>query len=366
MANVAPIRLTSPRGRLVQGSPFKGQTTNQQGEPLVVKSGPNKGQPRTEYFVAVAFQKSHPETMPYLETIVRHAAGCYPQFFPQGVNMSAANFGCINPSFSFKIIDGDGYDDKGKPNGEKAGFAGCWVVRYSSGFAPGIWQEPNFGELDRVTDERMLPRGHFCRVNHTVDDNKSDQTAGVYINLDKIAISADQHGAEIIQSGPTAAEAFGGSTPAPAPAAAASLQPAPVAAASLQPAPVAAASLQPVPGAAYTIEALRGAGWTDEQIVAGGYATRSAPAPAPLPVPASSAPPAPTPAASTPAVPAMPSPSSPAPVPYTGYMPGAAPAPTPAAPQRQMTAAANGATYEAMIAAGWTDAMLVQHGMMVG
>ena len=29
-----------------------------------------------------------------------------------------------------------------------------------------------------------------------------------------------------------------------------------------------------------------------------------------------------------------------------------------------MTAKAAGATYEAMIGAGWTDALLVQHGMM--
>jgi hypothetical protein len=30
-----------------------------------------------------------------------------------------------------------------------------------------------------------------------------------------------------------------------------------------------------------------------------------------------------------------------------------------------MTALVNGATYEQMIAAGWTDALLVQHGMML-
>jgi hypothetical protein len=30
-----------------------------------------------------------------------------------------------------------------------------------------------------------------------------------------------------------------------------------------------------------------------------------------------------------------------------------------------MTAAAQGQTYDAMIAAGWTDAMLIQHGMML-
>jgi len=37
----------------------------------------------------------------------------------------------------------------------------------------------------------------------------------------------------------------------------------------------------------------------------------------------------------------------------------------PVAPVRQMTAAAGGHAYEAMIAQGWTDALLVQHGMML-
>lgn len=41
------------------------------------------------------------------------------------------------------------------------------------------------------------------------------------------------------------------------------------------------------------------------------------------------------------------------------------PPPPPAPKGRTMTAAAGGATYEAMIAAGWTDALLVQHGMML-
>lgn len=38
--------------------------------------------------------------------------------------------------------------------------------------------------------------------------------------------------------------------------------------------------------------------------------------------------------------------------------------PPPPAPVKTMTAAANGATYEAMIAIGWTDETLVQNGMM--
>ena len=42
------------------------------------------------------------------------------------------------------------------------------------------------------------------------------------------------------------------------------------------------------------------------------------------------------------------------------------PAAPPAAPVRVMLPPAQGATYEAMIAAGWNDALLIQHGMMQG
>lgn len=42
-----------------------------------------------------------------------------------------------------------------------------------------------------------------------------------------------------------------------------------------------------------------------------------------------------------------------------------APVAAPVAPQQVMTAAANGVSYEQYIAAGWTDALLVQHGYML-
>jgi hypothetical protein len=55
--------------------------------------------------------------------------------------------------------------------------------------------------------------------------------------------------------------------------------------------------------------------------------------------------------------------------PHPGFLtPGAAPPPAPPmppAPARQMTAAANGVTYEAYIAAGWTEQQLRENGLML-
>ena len=64
---------------------------------------------------------------------------------------------------------------------------------------------------------------------------------------------------------------------------------------------------------------------------------------------------------------AAPPPAQVAVAPAPAYMappPPAAVAPPPA-PVRQMTAKANGATYEQFIAQGWTEALLREHGMMV-
>ena len=60
--------------------------------------------------------------------------------------------------------------------------------------------------------------------------------------------------------------------------------------------------------------------------------------------------------APTPTIPVMPN------VAFAGIV---APPTPPAAPVRQLTALAQGATYEQLIAAGWTDALLVAQGLML-
>jgi hypothetical protein len=69
-----------------------------------------------------------------------------------------------------------------------------------------------------------------------------------------------------------------------------------------------------------------------------------------------------------PAAPQAPAPAAPAAAPVAPPPPAPAflQVPPPAAPAHVMLPPANGATYEAMIAAGWTDATLIQMGMMAG
>src|SRR5690606_13624901 len=87
-----------PPGRLVSGSVKEARTTDNQGNPLTVKSGNNAGQPRVEYNFGVAIPKAgeaHWNQTPWGAQIWHAAAAAWP-----GRQYE-------NPAFSWKIQDGD-------------------------------------------------------------------------------------------------------------------------------------------------------------------------------------------------------------------------------------------------------------------
>ena len=338
------VRFTSPVGRFVQGDLDEPQTKDAQGNPRVVKTGPNAGQPNPQYFLAVAFAKADPAWPAFWSVLVTKAAEDFPNLFPQGPGGA-----CVHPQFAFKVIDGDGLDQSGKSNATKEGFAGHWVVRFASAYPPRCFYAGRYAANEQIQEKGAIKRGYYVRVSGTVEGNANASRPGIYVNLDMVELSA--YGPEIV-SGPDAGEAFGAApTALPAGASPTPLTP---------PAPaVAAPGVPPMPAAA-------------------------PPVPGPLPMAGPPAAATPYPAAASPA------PASPAPPvqPYAGYMapPAVGAGPTPpggpvpvaspgppvpttpplpiASPTRVMLPAANGATYEQMIAAGWNDDTLRQHGMM--
>lgn len=293
------VNLTSPVGRFVQGNLYVPNTKNFDGNPLVVKSGPNAGQPRVDYFVAVAVPKKAGETHWALTEwgkqiwAIGHAA------FPAQAQ---------RPDFAWKIEDGDSIvpNKKGKKPCDYEGYKGCWVIKTSGGFAPKIC---NADGSALIAEPNAVKPGYFVQVNFDVEGNGNQNNAGVYLNHRIVALSA--YGEEIT-FGPDPTSAGFGGVPLPAGASAVPL-------AALKVAAPAAASTQAAP-----------------------------------PPPAVIAPP---PAVAVPAVPVTPHPAILNPT-------AAAPPPPPAAPARVMLAKAAGATYESFLAAGWTDALLIQHGMM--
>lgn len=303
-------RFLSPVGRLVQGDAFEPQTKEYDGSPMVIKRGPNAGQPTQKWVAVVAFAKNDPAWPAFKAQMTAVARAAFPQLFDAAGN-------CTHPAFAWKIADGDGIDQNGKANASKEGFAGHWVVRFTSSFPPKCFYSGRYQPHEQIQDKMAIRRGYYVRIAGTIEGNGETGKPGVYMNLNMIELVAQ--GKEIV-SGPDAASVFGAG-----------------------PAPVLPAGAIALPG--------QQPGFQQPGATA---APTYAPAPTAAPgfaVPAVTPSPAPVP----PVVAVAPAPA------FVAPPPPAVPA-APAGPR--MTAKANGATYESFRAGGWTDDLLRQHGYM--
>lgn len=326
------VNITSPVGRIVMGSLYDPSTTDAEGKPLVVKTGPNAGQPRVNYFFALAIPKGaepHWAHTPWGQQIWNVGNQAFP---------NAAQ----SPAFAWKIEDGDSQipNKKGRKPCDNEGWRGHWILKFSGGFAPKVYQQEGAGYVQVMQKDFCKP-GYFVEVAFSVDGNGSQSQPGVYINHSMVCFRA--YGPEI-SFGPDVASAGFGQSALPV---GASLTP-PAGAIPMPQAPAAAP-------AAYAPPALPGApvGYAPPPVPAG---VPQIPGVAPAPL---------APAGSVP-MPSAPAPVAPAPIPVTpnpGFV--QVPPPAPAIPVRQMTANAQGVTYEAYVAAGWSDAQLVQNGLML-
>ena len=123
---MAKQRFTTPVMRMVQGSVDEAQTKDQQGNPRVIKSGPNAGQPNPQYFLGGAVAKNDPAWPAFWELLCRQAFADFPNLFPHGIDAIIQAGGpqvwftqppqghaqpwVMHPLFSFKVADGDGLD----------------------------------------------------------------------------------------------------------------------------------------------------------------------------------------------------------------------------------------------------------------
>ncbi len=361
-------KLTTPVGRLVGGSIYVGSEISFDGAPLTMK---DKVTPRKEFSFSVAFPKTpnigHWANESWLSAIwaLGHAA------FPNGE--------AGRPDFAWKITDGDSAVPKkgragqpGRKPCDLVGHPGNWVVRFSGGSAPRVCDKAG---TTFILEPDVVKLGYFVQVLCSVKDNAPSPTPGVYWNHSIVALAA--YGEEI-SFGPDLSDATFGGAPLPAgasalpvggmappapnvpgvaPSAPSSIPAYPTASAPPAPAYAAPAKVMTAKAGNYTYEQMIAMpGWTEALLISEGYMLGAPPAPL-------------APSGSVP-MPSAPAQIAPAPVPV---MPNPAfvqvpPAPGVAmAPARVMTPKANGATYEQMTApgSGWTDALLVQHGMML-
>lgn len=315
------LKLTTSVGRVISGRPGVGQTTDYEGKPITLKDG-SAG---TQYSFGVAFPKTPGVTHWAQEnSLLGFVDGVKDQpWLPAIWAFGHAEYKAIaqNDKFAWKIQDGDStaVNKNGKRLCDREGAAGHWVVWFSTFLKV---QLVNANGSQPLTDENAIRTGDFVQVVSEIVPNNSKESPGLHINPKVVAHSA--YGTEIISEAriDTTAVGLGG---APLPPGASMTPPAGVGATPPPPAPPAAPS-----------------------------------APAPVtPPPAAPAPVAPPPAA--------PAPVAPMPEAVPTVAPPAPPAPpaAPAAPVGPvMLPAANGVSYEAYKASGWSDEQLRSAGYM--
>ena len=260
----------SPVGRLVSGSPFEPQTKDHTGAPLVIKRGPNMGQPTIRYFMALAIPKTEPAVNDFFALIVDAAKRSFPTMFDAGGN-------CLRPDFAWKFKDGDSPvpDQKGNRPCDKEGYPGNWIFAFSGAHAPKCHGTDG---KQMLTDPNSIKRGYYIRILGSVVGNDESAKPGVYLNYSGVQLVA--YGPEIAV-GPDTAAAFAGAPVAALPQGASLVPPTPAMAPPSAVAPLTVGTGAPPPmpgfmapqpvevvigGVPYKREALLAAGWNDEQI----------------------------------------------------------------------------------------------------
>jgi len=307
-----------PVGRMVMGDLYEPRTTDAEGKPLVIKNGPDIGKARVDYFLAVAIPKNPGEaawwSTAWGQKIMAAGAAAFPQAYQ-------------SPSFAWKVEDGDSAvpNKKGRKPCDNEGWKGCWVVKFSGGYAPRIVSADG---SQQITEKGAVKCGYYVQVFGNVSGNGSVSQPGVFVNHSGIALAG--YGPEISFGPDMAAVGFGKGVALPPGASATPL----------------AGAFNPAPAA-------------------GPVAMPGMPAPVAMPAVAA----APTMVAPNtaflqpPVVGAVPGMVAAMPSPPAMQMPGLPPAP--AEPQLTPKGVASGFTYAQYRAGNWTDEVLRQHGLIV-
>jgi len=189
----------SPIGRIVQGNPTKQY------------SRPEKPDDK-KYFCALAIEKTNPDWPRFYQTLLAAAKEGWGENsfgpFPGVMNNPVdANSQYHRAKFSWKIVDGDSQvpNTSGVAPCQKEGWAGCWVVSFSSKLLPTFCRVVG-NKAEPTTDTNYIKTGDYAQIYFTTKGNGFKDNPGIYVNLGACLLVG--YG-EAIQTGKTTEEMFG-------------------------------------------------------------------------------------------------------------------------------------------------------------
>ena len=169
MALQANEKLT-PVGRIVQGSLWEPNTKDFHGKDLT----DTKGNPRVEYYVGLAIEKTNPDFDPFWQFVTAQAQSYWP------------NLAQIQ-GFAWKCMDGD--DQK---YAERKDFHGNWVLKLTSGFEFKVYDRDG----TTILTSEAVKRGDYVRAVVSVNTNGNSAYPGIFLNIR--AFQFQGYGAEIV------------------------------------------------------------------------------------------------------------------------------------------------------------------------
>jgi len=135
-----------------------------------------------EFFACVGvIAKNDPAWNQVWSAMNEVARAAFPHLFSPDGN-------CVLPTVAWKVVDGDGYDTTGKQNSSKEGFAGHFVLRLTSGFAPKVFLKNRYDPSQQVMDARELPTGYYIRALIDITSNDDATKPGIYLNLKLVEV----------------------------------------------------------------------------------------------------------------------------------------------------------------------------------
>ncbi|HEX8586153.1 MAG TPA: hypothetical protein VF680_17305 [Allosphingosinicella sp.] len=284
------------------------------GQPVLTDTG----QPVNECFIALAIRKDDKDLPAFYALYVAQAKLSFPHLLDASGNIS-------HPRFAWKVQDGDGTDDSGQSVAGKPGFAGHYIFKMATRYAPRCFHLGKY-DISQVIQnpDEVIRKGCYIRVSGTIDGNGVDPSnrqavPGLFVSPNLVEMMPWAY--DEIVSGPDASKVFG-SAPVP----------------------------QAPPGVVVTAGPLLTG--TGAPPVPAGIITQQPPV---------GLPPAGLPGLAPPAVAA-------APAGLPGLTPpgaGLGPPPAAAGPQFIMQPSAQGSTREALHGLGWTDDALIGAGHMI-
>lgn len=200
------VQVTTPVGRIVQGSVALRDKLDKRNNNQP-KIDPKTGLVIRECFIALAIPKTDPTFNAIYAEMIRVAMTAYPNKFDPTTGQLKPNV-----KFAMKMQDGDGYDTNGELLSKKEGFAGHWILKLNTRFAPRCYPSGRFDPASEIQNpENLIKCGHWVRVALTIDSNgvkEGDNEAipGLFMSphmIEYVGIGDE------ISSGPSAQDAFG-------------------------------------------------------------------------------------------------------------------------------------------------------------